>query len=199
MKHSKLASATDLIATFDIGREGAFDISRKSGVKKLQSELRSLDYHIRKYDASSDEQIVTGEVYTPYIIDTHLEMMLPEDVRVMCHRFLMDHRNGYIDVMHNNKPVRACIVESYIAKAGDPDGYAEGSWVASVKILDDNHWADIKAGKYNGFSIEAYVYKVMAEVEYDYLPMHFGFVEKNDGHDHAFYVEVNSMGRVTRA
>ena len=64
--------------------------------------------------------------------------------------------------------------------------------------MDDAHWADIRAGKYNGFSIEAYVYKVEAEVEYDYLPIHYGFVEKNDGHDHAFYVEVDDIGRVIK-
>lgn len=186
-------AALDLIECMDFPSQ-----PRPTKVKRLTKEQAHLDFHIKKLNADSDKQIVVGEVYTPYIIDTHSEMMLPEDVEVMAHRFLMDHRNGYIDVMHNNKLIKACLIESYIAKANDPDGYTEGAWVAAVKIMDDEHWADIKAGKYNGFSIEAYVYKVSAEVEYDYLPVHYGFVEKNDGHDHVFYVEVDSIGRVIR-
>jgi hypothetical protein len=142
------------------------------------------------------EQIVYGEVYAPYVIDSHGEMMLPEDIRKLAHRFLIAQKNHYIDIMHQNVPVTASIVESYIARPDDPD-YTEGSWVLAVKIFDDNVWQDILDGKLNGYSLEAMVYKVDAEVVYDYLPIHIGFVEDNDGHYHSFYVEVNKEGRVT--
>lgn len=141
------------------------------------------------------EQIVYGEVYAPYVIDSHGEMMLPEDIRKLAHRFLIAQKNHYIDIMHNNKAVQASIVESYIAKAGDPD-YDEGAWVLAVKVFDDDVWSDIMAGKLNGYSLEAMVYKYDAEVVYDYLPLHIGFVEENDGHYHSFYVEVDKDGRV---
>ena len=145
--------------------------------------------------AIQDEQIVTGEVYAPYIIDSHKEMMLPEGVRELAHSFLIMKKNGYIDLQHNNKWVQASVVESYIAKANDPE-FEKGAWVLSVKIFDTDLWADIKTGKFNGFSFEALVYRYEADVVYDYLPIHLGLVEDNDGHDHSFYVEVDKDGRV---
>lgn len=145
----------------------------------------------------NDERIVKGEVYAPFIIDSHAEMMLPEDVKLMAHRFLLSDKNKYIDVMHNNKPVKASVVESYIAGPHDPD-YTEGAWVMGVKILDDDLWDDIKAGKYNGYSFEALVYKYEADVTYAYAPIHLGFTEENDGHFHPFYVEIDKNGRVTK-
>jgi hypothetical protein len=148
---------------------------------------------IRKVD--NEEQVVIGEVYAPYVIDSHGEMMLPEDVKKLAYRFLLEKKTDRIDIMHNNKAIKAAMVESYIAKAGDPD-FAEGAWVLAVKIFDDKVWADIKAGKLNGYSLEAMVYKQEAEVIYDYLPIHYGFTEENDGHFHAFLVEVDKTGCV---
>jgi hypothetical protein len=159
---------------------------------KRASALRA-DVSIKA--VNDDEQIVYGEVYAPYVIDSHGEMMLPEDVRKLAHRFLQAKKTDRIDIMHNNKAIHASMVESYIAKAGDPD-YAEGAWVLAVKINDSAVWADIKAGKLNGYSLEAMVYKRQAEVVFDYLPFHYGFTEENDGHFHAFFVEVDKKGNV---
>jgi hypothetical protein len=144
---------------------------------------------------SDDEQIVYGEVYAPYVIDSHGEMMLPDAVKQLAHRFLVLQKNAFIDVMHNNIPVKASVVESYIARAGDPL-YNEGAWVLAVQIFDQEVWAEVKAGKLNGYSLEAWVYKYDADVVFDYLPVHMGFTEENDGHFHAFYVEVGNDGRV---
>lgn len=170
----------------------------RAGVRKGQLFKESLQFNVKKFDYSNDRKIVSGEVYAPFIIDTHDEMMLPEDVEIMAHRFLMDMRNQHIDVMHDNELVQAVVIESYIAKANDPDGYGEGAWVVSLKVEDDDLWDAIRTGVFNGFSIEAWVFKVKAEVEYDFLPIQYGFVEENAGHDHAFYVEVDEIGRVTR-
>lgn len=71
------------------------------------------------------------------------------------------------------------------------------AWVLAIKIFDDKIWADVKAGKLNGYSLEALVYKQEAEVTYDYLPFHYGFTEENDGHFHSFFVEVDKKGFVT--
>lgn len=156
--------------------------------------LVKADYKIHKV-TDAMEQIVEGEVYAPFVLDSHGELMLPEDIRKLAHRFLIAQKNHYIDVMHNNNAVEASIVESFIARKGDPD-YAEGSWVLATKIFDENTWQDILDGKLNGYSLEAMVYKVQSEIVYDYLPIHIGFVEENDGHYHSFYVEVDKDGRV---
>jgi len=163
--------------------------------KLLKAEKHNIEVsRIIKFD--SDEQIVCGEVYAPYVLDSHGEMMLPEDVKLLAHRFLLTTKNHMIDIMHNNKVVRASVIESFIARDGDPD-YAKDAWVLGVKIFDKQAWADVKVGKLNGFSLEALVYKYEAEVVYDMLPVHFGCVEQNDGHFHTFWLEVDDDGRVT--
>jgi hypothetical protein len=168
--------------------------------KKLAKALKQrrtskLNAPLRITKVQGDQQIVTGEVYAPYVIDSHGEMMLPEDIVKLAHRTLLNSKHHSIDVMHDNKQIKASIVESYIAKANDPD-YAEGAWVLSVKIMDDDVWAMVKAGKLNGYSLEAMVYKYEADVVYDYLGMHYGIVEENNGHFHSFIVKVDEEGRV---
>lgn len=146
---------------------------------------------------NEDEQIVYGEVYAPYVIDSHQEMMLPEDLKLLAHRFVADQKVRFVDVMHTNKWIDASVVESYIARKHDPD-YQEGAWVLGTKIHDGLIWADVKSGKLNGYSLEAMVYKQLAEVVYDYLPVHIGLTEENDGHFHAFFVEVDKSGKVIK-
>jgi hypothetical protein len=163
--------------------------------KKFTGEQKvHADFVMKSFD--EDEHIVYGQVYAPYVLDSHFEMMLPADVKKLAHRFLLTSKNQQIDVMHNNKRIKASIVESYIAKAGD-DQYDEGAWALATYIEDPIVWEAIKAGKLNGYSLEAYVYKEEAEVIYDYIALHFGLTEENDGHFHAFYVEVDETGKVT--
>lgn len=164
--------------------------------KLLKQETTSVKaaVSIKKFD--NDQQIVYGEVYAPYVLDSHGEMMLPEDVVLLAHRFLIDQKNHMIDIMHNNKIIKASVIESFIARKGDPD-YTEGAWVLATKIFSEVAWADVKVGKLNGYSLEAMVYKYDAEVVYDMLPIHLGATEENDGHFHTFWLEVDDNGRVT--
>lgn len=168
----------------------------KVDLQLLIGERIKLNAPVRIKKINNDEQIVTGEVYAPDVIDSHREMMRPNAVRQLAHRFLLEKKTDRIDIMHNNKAINASMVESYIAKANDPD-FAEGAWVLAVKINDEAVWADVRSGKLNGYSLEAMVYKQEADVTYDYLPLHFGFTEENDGHSHAFLVEVDKFGCVT--
>lgn len=160
-----------------------------------EGELETVRLSVSICKIDEEQQIVTGEVYAPFIIDSHGDMMEPKDVEQLSHSFMAKMLNRHIDIMHNNKPADAIAVESFIAK--DHDGYNEGAWVLSTKILDKALWADIKQGKYNGYSMEAMVKKVPALVVIDVLPQAFGYVEANAGHDHVFYVEVDDDGRVT--
>lgn len=153
----------------------------------------SLSVTIKSVDVP--KRIVTGEVYPPYIIDSHGDMMEPEDVEYMAHKFLeLDFANAF-DVMHDNVAIKAKPVESWIAR-GHPD-YNEGAWVLSTKVLDDNAWKRAESGDLGGYSIEAYVRKVEAIVEYTVEPNVFGYVEAHKDHDHAFFAFVNKDGVVT--
>jgi len=146
---------------------------------------------------NNDQQVVVGEVYAPYVIDSHREMMLPDALVQLAHAFVEEDKIKMVDVLHSNKWIHASIIESFIARKGDPD-FQEGAWVLAVKIHDKDIWARVRRGELNGYSLEAYVYKQLADVEYDYLPTHIGLTEQNNGHYHSFIVEVDENGRVMK-
>lgn len=168
-------------------------IAKRSRVVTPDLKKVTLSVSIKSVD--EDKRIVTGEVYAPYILDSHSEMMEPEDVEFMAHAFLTEGLTESFDVMHDNKVIEAKAVESWIAR-GHPD-YNEGAWVLSTKIFDDTTWKLAKTGKLGGYSIEAYVTKVSAEVEFEVEPQAYGFVEPYEDHDHAFFVFLNNDGVVT--
>ena len=58
-----------------------------------------------------------------------------------------------VDIEHNGIPVAATVVESFQARAGDPE-YHVGAWVAGVKIHDPNVWERIDRGELRAFSIQ---------------------------------------------
>jgi hypothetical protein len=67
------------------------------------------------------------------------------------------------NIMHdaNQKAPSVTLVEHYIVDRAKGKGVLpghehveDGSWYGFAKIENDQLWADIKAGKYNGFSVE---------------------------------------------
>lgn len=148
---------------------------------------------IKKLD--DEKQIVYGEVYAPYEIDAHGEMMTPDDIELMAHRFMERSLDGRIDTMHDNSPNGSKPVESFIARKGDLD-YSEGAWVLGVKIIDDEVWDKIKKGEINGFSLEAMVMKKEVEVEYEVFSHNVGYTEDTNGHSHVFFIELDENGKV---
>jgi hypothetical protein len=148
---------------------------------------------------NDDERLVYAEVYAPYTLDTYGEFMLPEDIKKMAHRFMKLDLSKTIDINHDNIPTSCYPVESYIARADDPD-FTEGAWVLGVHVPDDSIWAAIKRGELNCYSFEAMVRPVNYEVEVNTLREHVGRtkVEKHVDHTHAFFVQVNEVGVIVR-
>ncbi len=144
---------------------------------------------------NNDKKIATGIVYVPNVLDTHDEMMLVEDVELMAHRFMSTLKNNQIDLMHNNRVVKATAVESFIARDNDPD-YPAGAWVLSIKVDDAALWGEIKSGVYNGFSVETFITKVEAEVELSFNTHVFGYTEDTDGHGHFFFIQIDEDGKI---
>jgi hypothetical protein len=142
-----------------------------------------------------EKQIVYGEVYAPDVVDSHGDAMNADEIEKLAHAFLAKSLNANIDIMHDNKPVKASVVESFVADGHNPL-YAKGSWVLGTKIYDADLWEDIKKGVYNGYSMEVMVRKNPKTVEVNIQNHIFGFVEENDGHSHAFYVKMNDEGKV---
>jgi hypothetical protein len=55
--------------------------------------------------------------------------------------------------MHDGKTYEAFVVESFVARDGDPD-FIPGAWVAGVHVKDEELWGRIRNGELNGFSLE---------------------------------------------
>lgn len=160
---------------------------------KLETIQRTIE--ITKIDV--DQRIVFGEVYAPFILDTWGELMLPEDVIKLAHRFMQLSLNGAIDTMHDEKPNGSFVLESFIARKNDPE-FTEGAWVLGVKIVDEDLWQGIRSGKLSGYSFQGLVKKLPAVIEIDVLRDNVGITEPggSDGHDHLFLLELDDDGRV---
>ena len=166
-------------------------------LRKYAAPLKKVTFSVavKSVSTNDDEQIVYGEVYAPYVIDSHGDMMLPEDVRLMAHRFVSRGLIDQIDVMHDNKVIKAAAVESFIARAGDPV-FNTGAWVMGTKIDDREVWLRCKRGDLAAYSFEAMVRKDEADIELLIQNQVFGYTEKALDHEHAFFVELGDDGRV---
>ena len=110
--------------------------------------------HIVEFKKSdTKQQIVFGEVYAPYRRDSDENFMTAETIEKMAHDFIENNRNDQISKAHDGNTDKGCVVESFIAREGDPD-FAVGSWVVGVHVPDARIWKSIEAGELTGFSIE---------------------------------------------
>lgn len=105
-----------------------------------------------------EKRIVIGAVYVPYdendesTIDSHGHACLEEDIEKAAYQFMKDLNNYNIDQQHNFTTGYGYVVESYIAKAGDPL-FKKGTWVLGVKVTNDDTWSSVEKGEITGFSL----------------------------------------------
>ena len=150
---------------------------------------------------SEEKRLIFGEVYVPYEIDSDGETMAPEDVERMAHEFLSSGKVKKIDVQHNGKESGCVVVESFIARENDPDGFKEGAWVLGV-LTTPEVWKAVKSGELNGFSFAGPTEKVSVEAEVLMAVRIFGETEKSedDGllppHSHKLEAEVDENGNI---
>lgn len=116
------------------------------------------DRTIRIAKRYGEKRIVIGEVYVPYdpadpsTIDTHGHACTAEAIEKAAYAFMEQLKNGNIDVQHNFFSGYGTVVESYIAKEGDPL-FKAGTWVVGVKVTDEKVWDKIQKGDITGFSL----------------------------------------------
>jgi len=143
------------------------------------------------------EQIVMGELLIPDTPNVYGDITTREAIREFCYQFAIQ---GYgLDVNHNQQDVssdKLVVVESFIARPGDPD-FIEGSWVVAMKILDAALWEKVLDGELNGFSYEAVV--EMQEVIIQNLRNRTvtGITEPDplDGHTHTYLVVIDPLNK----
>ena len=110
--------------------------------------------HIVEFKKSdSKQQIVFGEVYTPNRRDSDGNFMTTETIEKMAHDFLENNRNDQVSKAHDGNTDKGCVVESFIAREGDPD-FIAGSWVVGVHVPNAKIWKYVENGELTGFSIE---------------------------------------------
>lgn len=116
----------------------------ESSDKKKKPVLKSLD---------DEKRLITGVVLQPNITDAHGDVISELDIEQTAFDFMELHQT--IGKQHSEK-ADAVPVESFIARedmtiGGEP--VVKGTWVMTVKVLDDKLWEDAKDGKFTGFSI----------------------------------------------
>jgi hypothetical protein len=147
-------------------------------------------------DTKRWEQIVYGEVYIPDRVDTYGTTMTPDDVRRVAHDFMAKGLTRAIDEMHDQVFDKGHVVESFVARANDPDGFIEGSWVLGVRVTNSEVWDKILRGEYNGFSIYGYAGRETALVQLSHITeVEVTTEDSTDGpippHSHAVHLIFN--------
>jgi len=147
--------------------------------------------------ANEYERLAFGAVLIPDTLNVYGDFHTKESVRQFAYGFML---NGFkIDVDHDNEDVgpKVRIVESFLARPGDPN-FPEGSWVVGIHVLDDALWADILSGELNGFSYEALVSVLPIEVLAEEVRHVSGetFPDIVDGHTHKYFAVLSQEGRV---
>lgn len=143
-----------------------------------------------------DQRLVFAEVYAPLRVDSDREYMDSKGIKDMAYKFMKAMKLNNVDSAHTNELVEgACVVESFIARKGDPD-FIEGAWVVGMHIDNDEMWEKVKKGQINGFSMEAMVNKDTVDVEMILPPIIDGKTLKaEDGHEHTFHVAYDEEGK----
>jgi hypothetical protein len=151
---------------------------------------------IVKRDAK--KQIVYGEVYVPYVPDSQGDFMTPDEIERVAHEFLKKGDTTAIDTEHNLTRSGSAVVESFVARSGDPD-FTAGAWVLGVHIPDKDHWAKAERGEIGGFSMYGTGRRVQRVVEVD-IPddgVLFGKTADSHGdgaHSHEYALDFDANG-----
>jgi hypothetical protein len=133
-------------------------------------------------------RVVWAEVYAPNRPDCDLEYMTAGTIREMAWEFVASGKVLKLDINHDSKnPGGLAVVESFVAREGDPD-FLEGAWVLGVRVLNDDTWGQVKKGELNGFSLEGLVDKDEQEVEVEMPAVISGQTTNDEDHTHEFFV-----------
>lgn len=153
----------------------------------------------RDDDSVVFERVVLSEVLVPNVANTFADIYTEEAIKEFCYQYALQ---GYgLDIEHDGVDVQGLkyvVVESFIARPGDPD-FIEGSWVVGVKVLDDDLWQDVLDGKINGFSFEAQCNLDPITITYeDDSWVTSGVTEPDpvDGHTHVYTVVIGPLNKV---
>ena len=171
-------------------------------IKHLQAHREALGLSDKKdltFKADEEHQIVYGVVYAPNQVDTDWETMTADEIQEMAWNFLAKKQPENIDLQHDLVQSGCEVVESFIARAEDPD-FPEGAWVLGVRCPDDI-WKRVKEGEFNGYSLYASVTKYPAKVLVQIAKQITGITEESTvdiipPHEHTYIVNFDNKGNI---
>lgn len=152
---------------------------------------------IKKLDAA--RQLIWSEVYVPMVPDSQGDFMSAQEIEQTAHNFMRGQRNYNIDTEHNLQKNDSVVIESFIARAGDPD-FVPGSWVVGMHIVDPATWAAIEKGEINALSMYGSGGRENAVVEID-IPddgVVKGDTHDFGGHKHSYALQFDDKGNVVK-
>jgi 2'-5' RNA ligase len=106
---------------------------------------------------ADDRRLVTGILLQPETVDAQGDIYSEEVIANAAHEYLAAYNAGtVVGLMHKdmNRPLQ--LVESWLAPVPlviEGRLIKKGTWIATVRVLDDAIWQDVKRGKITGFSI----------------------------------------------
>lgn len=172
MVYGSHSLTVDVIGRVEIRRTAPAPVE-KSADGQAHVNLR---FNVLKVSGSEgeedEERIVTGAVLVPGKIDAHGDLLPADVIRKAALDFgfrlnqaPLGQETAVAGVQHTDftRTEKIRVVENYIAPADfelNGNAVLAGTWMLSVKVLDDEVWADVKDGKITGFSMGG-----MAEVE----------------------------------
>jgi len=148
---------------------------------------------ITAFKKSDDElQIVWGEVYAPDVPDAQNDFMREEEILKAAYSWMAKSNTRCIDIEHNGQVVNAMVVESFIAREGDPN-FIPGAWVVGVHIPEIDLWQAVKKGEFNGFSMAGKAVR-QDPIEMEIPAEVTGVTKTEAGHTHDFSVAYGPQG-----
>lgn len=84
----------------------------------------------------------------------------PETIRTIAQTFFRKNFQSNLNIQHTANDANSFVFQSFIVDSekgiNSPKGLnlPDGSWVIGVKILSTDLWNEVKAGKFQGFSVE---------------------------------------------
>ena len=141
-----------------------------------------------------DRQLAYGEVYIPMIPDSQGDFMTEIEIEKMAHRFMKNQLLYGVDTEHDMADNGSVVVESFIAREGDPD-FMKGAWVAAIWVPDEL-WPLVKSGELGGFSMygggERIPTMITIEVPDDGIMK--GETSEMEDHFHKFTLRFDEVG-----
>ncbi len=116
---------------------------------------------VLKAVGTGKNHILQCAVLIPMVVDLQGDWMTKEDIAESAYDFLSQYNKAtHLKQQHQGNPIseKAEVVESFLVPDGNTitlgsQTYPEGTWIMSIRILDDELWANVESGAITGLSV----------------------------------------------